>query len=268
MGCWTPPFGNPQVSLARSPWPNSSPLRGWSFGAVGEGRERVRARPDRRTSTASVLGASPPGPPRFPAGRRLPVMRACWGLTPPCPPGSQTGKVCLSCALVGDWRPLAPRFPNGKSLLVMRERAWYRVRNGFCGNAFASLRGSSCRAAARSSVTSLARLCRRHSSATAVGGFQRGNAFGLLFCLLFCRSRKVGARRGPSASKGKDKNLIGVKRIKKEISPRANCVRSTRQRDRRGNPKGGAALFGQSLPTFCWSESRGPARPERVEGKR
>ena len=26
----------------------------------------------------------------------------------------------------------------------------------------------------------------------------------------------------------------------------------------RGNPKGGAALFGQSLPTFCWSESRGP----------
>ena len=35
----------------------------------------------------------------------------------------------------------------------------------------------------------------------------------------------------------------------------------------RGNPKGGAALFGQSLPTFCWPESRGPARPERVEGR-
>ena len=34
-----------------------------------------------------------------------------------------------------------------------------------------------------------------------------------------------------------------------------------------GNPKGGAALFGQSLPTFCWPESRGPARPERVEGR-
>ena len=49
--------------------------------------------------------------------------------------------------------------------------------------------------------------------------------------------------------------------------PRANCGRRPRQRDRRrGNPKGGAALFGQSLPTFCWPESRGPARPERVEG--
>ena len=42
----------------------------------------------------------------------------------------------------------------------------------------------------------------------------------------------------------------------------------------RGNPKGGAALFGQSLPTFCWSESRGPRaarevprRGKRVEGK-
>ena len=49
--------------------------------------------------------------------------------------------------------------------------------------------------------------------------------------------------------------------------PRANCGRRPRQRDQRGNPKGGAALFGQSLPTFCWPESRGPARPERVEGK-
>ena len=30
------PFGNPQVSLRYPDWPNSSPLRGWSFGAVGE----------------------------------------------------------------------------------------------------------------------------------------------------------------------------------------------------------------------------------------
>ena len=45
---------------------------------------------------------------------------------------------------------------------------------------------------------------------------------------------------------------------------RANCGRRPRQRDRsRGNPKGGAALFGQSLPTFCWPESRGPARPAK-----
>ena len=45
-------------------------------------------------------------------------------------------------------------------------------------------------------------------------------------------------------------------------------------RPQRGNPKGGAALFGQSLPTFCWPESRGPRaacevprRGKRVEGK-
>ena len=62
------------------------------------------------------LGASPPCPPRFPIGKRLLVMRACWGL-----------------------RPLAPTFPKGKSLPLMRASAWDRVRNGFCGNAFANL---------------------------------------------------------------------------------------------------------------------------------
>ena len=45
------------------------------------------------------------------------------------------------------------------------------------------------------------------------------------------------------------------------------CAEGTLARPQRGNPKGGAALFGQSLPTFCWPESRGPARPERVKGK-
>ena len=47
----------------------------------------------------------------------------------------------------------------------------------------------------------------------------------------------------------------------RELRPKAAPARP-----QRGNPKGGAALFGQSLPTFCWPESRGPARPERVEG--
>ena len=120
-------------------------------------RERVRARHDCRTSTASVLGACTPCPPTFPKGKSPPIMRAS---------------------------------------------AWDRVRNGFCGNAPANLPEAPAAQAARSSVTLLARLCRRHSSATAGG-----------------------------------------------------------------NPKGGAALFGQSLPTFCWPESRGPARPERVEGR-
>ena len=67
--------------------------------------------------SCALVGGLRPLAPRFPAGRRLPVMRACWGLT----------------------LPLPPRFPNGKSLLVMRECAWYRVRNGFAGNAFANL---------------------------------------------------------------------------------------------------------------------------------
>ena len=50
--------------------------------------------------------------------------------------------------------------------------------------------------------------------------------------------------------------------------PSRGCAEGTLARPQWGNPKGGAALFGQSLPTFCWSESGGPARPERVEGQR
>ena len=34
-----------------------------------------------------------------------------------------------------------------------------------------------------------------------------------------------------------------------------------------GDSQGGETPLRQSLPTFCWPESRGPARPERVEGK-
>ena len=93
-GAGRPPLETPKSSLARSPWPNSSPLRGWSFGAVGESRERLRARHDGRTSTASVLGASPPCPLPFPLG-----------------------DVCPSCAFAGHahllgLRPLAPCVPQ------------------------------------------------------------------------------------------------------------------------------------------------------------
>ena len=48
-------------------------LRGWSFGAVGEGRERVRARHGCRTSTASFGGLRPLAP-TFPKGD---VCRSC-----------------------------------------------------------------------------------------------------------------------------------------------------------------------------------------------
>ena len=64
-GAGRPPLETPKSSLARQTWPNSSPLRGWSFGAVGEGRERVRARHNRRTSTAS-FGGFAPLPPKVP----------------------------------------------------------------------------------------------------------------------------------------------------------------------------------------------------------
>ena len=126
------------------------------------------------------------------------------------------GKAASACALataaappplrVGGFAPGPPRFPIGKHLLVMCERAWYRVRNGFCSNAFANL---------------------------------------------------------PEAPAPKERGV--------PLSPRANCGRRPRQRAKEnfkiwgsgGNPKGGAALFGQSLPTFCWPESRGPARPAK-----
>ena len=67
---WKPPSPRWRGRPGRTP----RRLRGWSFGAVGEGRERVRARHGRRTSTASVLGAAPPCPLRSPLGN---VCRSC-----------------------------------------------------------------------------------------------------------------------------------------------------------------------------------------------
>ena len=122
-------------------------------------RERVRARHDCRTSTASVLGGFAPLPPAFPVRERLPVMHV-WGASPPCPPRSPVGNVWRSCT-VGGLRPRAPRgprlgtvsgharlganaplppaFPVRGHLPIMRVSAWDNVRNGFAGNAFANL---------------------------------------------------------------------------------------------------------------------------------
>ena len=61
---WKPPSLRCAIRIGRTP----RRLRGWSFGAVGESRERMRARHGRRTSTASG-----------------------WGLRPLTPQGSQTG---------------------------------------------------------------------------------------------------------------------------------------------------------------------------------
>ena len=63
------------------------------------------------------------------------------------------------------------------------------------------------------------------------------------------------------------RKLLPRKRLGVPSLPSRGCAEGTLARPQRGNPKGGAALFGQSLPTFCWPESRGPARPERVEGR-
>ncbi len=64
-GAGRPPLETPKSSLARQIWPNSSPLRGWSFGAVGES-----------ASACALATAAAPPPLRF------------WGLRPlaPCVP--------------------------------------------------------------------------------------------------------------------------------------------------------------------------------------
>ena len=86
-GAGRPPLETPKsrcaIRIGRTP----RRLRGWSFGAVGEGRERVRARHGRRTSTAS-FGGFAPWPPTFSKGKRSPVTRLFWGLRPlaPCVP--------------------------------------------------------------------------------------------------------------------------------------------------------------------------------------
>ena len=68
MGCWTPPFGNPQVSLRYPDWPNSSPLRGWSFGAVGES-----------ASACALATAAAPPPLRGGGFAPLPPKVPHWG---------------------------------------------------------------------------------------------------------------------------------------------------------------------------------------------
>ena len=58
---------------------------------------RVRARHDCRTSTASVLGAGAPLPPKVPKGKSSPVTRLLGALAP-LPPAFPAGNVCRSCA--------------------------------------------------------------------------------------------------------------------------------------------------------------------------
>ena len=187
MGCWTPPFGNPQVLAGAA---DLAEL----LAACAAGASVPLGKAASACALASAaappplrLGAAPPCPQGSPMGTFADHARLL-GASPFCPLRSPEGGVCQSCAFEG-FALWPPRFPNEESPPIMRECAWDNVRCGFCGNASANLRGSSCREAARSSVTPLARL----------------------------------------------------------------WPQATLARPQRGNPKGGAALFGLSLPTFCRS---------------
>ena len=174
-GAGRPPLETPKsrcaIRIGRTP----RRLRGWSFGAVGESRERVRARHGRRTSTAS-FGGFAPLPPCVPQRERLPVMR--------------------------DMRMV----PRPKRLLRRSLR---------------KSPGSSCRAAARSSVTPLARLWPQATLARPPAGeSQRGRSPLWPVFAYFLLAQKVGARRGLSASKGKIRNLRRHKRDNKRLPER------------------------------------------------
>ena len=182
-GAGRPPLETPKsrcaIRIGRTP----RHLRGWSFGAVGEGRERVRARHDCRTSTASG-----------------------WGLCPLAPHVPRLGTFA-GHARLGGCAPWPPAFPVGERPPIMRVCAWDNVRCGFCSEAYANLRGSSCRNAARSSVTPLARLWPQATLARPPGGIPKGAQPSLASLCLLSAGQKVGARRGLSASKGKVKIL-------------------------------------------------------------
>ena len=150
-GAGRPPLETPKSRCAIRDWPNSSPLRGWSFGAVGE------------SASACALAPRLPHLHRFGVGGFAPLPAARF---------AKWGTFCRSCA----------------------PAHWDNVRNGFCGEAFANLSGSSCREAARSSVTSLARLWpKAHSSATASGGIPKGAQPSLASLCLLSAGQKVGA---------------------------------------------------------------------------
>ena len=71
-------------------------------------------------------------PRRFAAGASVPLGKAasaCALATAVAPPPLR----------VGGFAPWPPTFPVRERLPIMRASAWYRVRNGFCGNAFANL---------------------------------------------------------------------------------------------------------------------------------
>ena len=146
-GARRPPLETPKSSLARYSWPNSSPLARLELRCRWGKRERIRARHGCRTSTASGWGLTPPGPPRFPKGERLLVMHAL----PHVPQREKSAD-------------------HARTRMGQRSKRLLRQR-------LRKSPGSSCREAARSSVTPLARIAAAgRASATAEGESQRGRS--------------------------------------------------------------------------------------------
>ena len=153
VGCWTPPFGNPQVlagavNLAELLAASRLELRcRW-------GRPRARAR-------------SP----------RLPHLhRFVWGLRPLAPQGFQTGKFA-GRAPVGGFGPPCPRVSQREKFADHARTRMVPRSLRLCGQRPRKSAGSSCREAARSSVTPLARLWPQATLARPpVGESQRGRS--------------------------------------------------------------------------------------------
>ena len=153
MGCWTPPFGNPQV-LA---------------GAVNLAELLAASRLELRCRW---------GRPRAPArSPRLPHLhRFVWGLRPLAPQGFQTGKFA-GRAPVGGFGPPCPRvFPKRKVRRSCANAHGTALVAALRATPPANLPEASCREAARSSVTPLARLWPQATLARPQGVSQRGRS--------------------------------------------------------------------------------------------
>ena len=97
MGCWTPPFGNPQVSLRYPDWPNSSPLARLEL-RCRWGRPRARARSPRPPHLHRFVWGLRPLAPHVLQRKTLASHAPVLGASPPCPLRSPLGNVRRSCA--------------------------------------------------------------------------------------------------------------------------------------------------------------------------
>ncbi len=170
------------------------------------GRPRARARSPRPPHLHRFgFGGFAPWPPTFPVGERLPVMRTCWG-----------------------FRPLAPAFPKGKSPPIMRA-AHGTAFDKACGQRLRKSPGSSCREAARSSVTPLARLWPQATLARPPGGIPKGAQPSLASLCLLSAGQKVGAPARPERVEGINQKFKKGKGIKKALGKKNDACEARRR---------------------------------------